>query len=99
MYNEMYLLPLSYQQSKIKERLSLPLLVVTAGNSFQHFAGVPNLPVEESNKKWMELQREHLLISTESRQVIIKDATHNLVTTGQEEFLKAIREFVESLEK
>jgi hypothetical protein len=47
----------------------------------------------------MELQREHLLISTESRQVIIKDATHNLVTTGQEEFLKAIREFVESLEK
>ena len=93
MYNELYLMPFAYEQSIIENPVQKPLLVITAGNSFQAFAGVPQIPIKESNKIWMDLQNKLLDISTNSRQVILENATHNLKKSAKQEFVNEILSF------
>ncbi len=98
MLNEMELLPMTYEISKVDTPLNLPLLVITAGDSFSAFTQVPNLPIKESNKVWMELQKKLLSVSNQSTQVIINGATHDLLLSAPEELAVEVAEFVKSLD-
>lgn len=97
MYNEMDLLALTYSHSQIKNPIDKPVLVITAENSFGAFSAIPNMPIEESNAIWAKLQKNQLEISSNSRQYIIKNATHDLLLTAPEEFAKVIIEFIKEL--
>ena len=98
MYNEMDLLKPTYIQSQIKKLIDKPILVITAENSFGAFSSVPNLPVEECNEVWARLQKNQLTISSNSRQHIIKNATHDLLLTAPAKLSKVIVEFINGLE-
>lgn len=89
-YNEMELLPISYIQSTIDKPLDIPVTVITAKNSFQTFANLPGLPVEESNKVWMDLQKRQLTTSTKSKHIVIENGTHDLKSSAKKEFIQAI---------
>lgn len=96
MYNELDLLPLTYEQVKVDEPFQKPVLVITAGNSFSAFARVPNLPIDESNKVWLRLQKELLSVSTNSQQKVLEGASHDLLLTASEELKEAILAFVKN---
>jgi len=97
MYNEMDLLIPTYTQSQFSKLIDKPILVITAENSFGAFSSVPNLPVEECNKIWAGLQKNQLTISSNSKQHIIKNATHDLLLTASTELNQVIVEFVNGL--
>ncbi len=97
MYNEMDLLILTYKQSQFSKLIDKPILVITAENSFGAFSSVPNLPVEECNEVWAGLQKNQLTISSNSKQYIIKNATHDLLLTASNELSQVIIEFVNGL--
>lgn len=97
MYNEMDLLPLTYQQTEIKTPLDIPLLVITAGDSFTAFKQIPGVPISESNQKWAGLQKKLLQISTQSEQYVIPNATHDLLLSAPEALEKAIVRFVKEM--
>lgn len=66
------------QVSDLEEQLgSVPLAVVSAGNSFAAFEG-SGIPVEESNRIWAELQEELTTLSSNSRQFVSDTARHGL---------------------
>ena len=54
-----------------------PVAVVTAGDSYAPY-GELGIPVEASNRVWRELQAELLDLSTNSRQWVAPDATHQI---------------------
>ncbi len=72
------LMPESVQDLRTTGSLGdLPLLVISAGNSFGAFLNSP-IPQPAANTKWMELQRRLVKLSTRSRHVIDETATHNI---------------------
>lgn len=97
MLNEMDLLPMTFQASELDEPINMPLLVITAENSFGAFDKIPSMPIEESNKVWMELQKSLLSTSTNSTQKIITGATHDLTLTAQQELVTIILAFIKDL--
>ncbi|MDC8004155.1 alpha/beta hydrolase [Aureisphaera galaxeae] len=97
MVNEMTLMDFSYSQSKVKSPTNVPLLVITAGNSFEAFRSIPGMPVEESNVIWERLQKEQLKLSSKSEQTIIPEATHDMVLSTPKELLNAVVSFVNTL--
>lgn len=97
MYNEMSLLNETYRHAKIKSPSDKPVLVITAGNSFEAFAVVPNLPIAESNKVWDKLQKGILEVSSNSEQKVIKNATHDLLLSAPNALRDFIVEFVKKL--
>jgi hypothetical protein len=68
----------------------LPLVVVTAGRSFDAFAGSP-IPIEESNPVWLELQRELVGLSAASEHILSPDANHNIEQSDPAAFVEGIR--------
>ena len=75
----------------------LPLVVVTAGNSFAPY-GALGIPVDAANEVWMQLQSEFLDLSTDAVQLVAPDATHQigsdapeLVVTAIERVIRAVR--------
>ncbi|NAY92190.1 alpha/beta fold hydrolase [Muricauda sp. JGD-17] len=98
MYNEMDLLPMTYEQSEIKTPIDIPLLVISAGDSFEAFAKVPNLPKKESNEVWNILQKKLLDISTNSLHHIIEKGSHDLLLTSPTELERTIKKYISSLD-
>lgn len=99
MVNEMDLLPITYENAKIDQPLDIPVLVITAGNSFEAFSKVPGMPVEESNKVWFELQEQLKNVSSDSRQRILKNATHDLLLTAHSDLVNEVVPFVKDLKR
>ncbi len=97
MYNELDLLPLTYEQVKVEDPFQKPALIVTAGSSFSAFTQVRNLPIDESNEIWMKLQKELLLVSTYSQQKILDGASHDLLLSGFDGLKTAVESFVKGL--
>jgi pimeloyl-ACP methyl ester carboxylesterase len=67
-----------------------PLVVLSAGRSFDAFAGT-GMPIEPSNAIWAELQRELAALSTRSTHRIVATATHNIHITDPDAVVEAIR--------
>lgn len=97
-YNEMLLLPQTYLESTFTQPINKPVLVITAGNSFEAFSFVPGLPVKESNKVWAKMQKDLLKVSTNSHQHVIRQATHDLRQTAPEALNRLVVQFVMGLE-
>jgi hypothetical protein len=57
---------------------NLPLIVVTAGRSFDAYAGSP-IPIEDANAVWLELQVELASFSSDSSQLISPSASHWII--------------------
>ncbi len=69
---------------------NLPLVVVTAGRSFDAFVGSP-IPIEESNPVWLDLQSELLALSTAATQILSPQAHHNIDQSDPATFVQGIR--------
>jgi pimeloyl-ACP methyl ester carboxylesterase len=76
----------------------LPLVVVTAGRSFDAFVGSP-IPIEESNPVWLELQAELVRLSKVSEQILSPDSHHNIEQTDPAAFVDGIRRAVAAARK
>jgi pimeloyl-ACP methyl ester carboxylesterase len=71
----------------------LPLVVVTAGRSFDAFVG-SGIPIEESNPVWLELQAELVGLSKNSEQIVSPESHHNLEQSDPAAFVDGIRRAV-----
>ena len=77
---------------------SRPLAVVTAGNSLAAFEAVaPDLPVADGNRVWARLQEEFLGLSTNSRQFLSVNSTHDIANDDPQMVVDAVRWVLESL--
>jgi len=57
----------------------LPLVVVSAGHSFDAFKGLAkNIPLDRANKTWLDLQSDLALLSSNTTQLIDPTATHDI---------------------
>ncbi len=56
----------------------LPLVVVTAGRSFEAFSELVDLPRPDVDTMWLRLQRELAALSSDSRHVTSPTATHRI---------------------
>ena len=97
MYNELDLLPLTYEQAWVEKETSIPALILTAQNSFGAFAHIPMIPVEESNEIWMKLQEALAKRYANSQHEVIPGATHDLLITQPDAFREAVVKFVKGL--
>ena len=68
----------------------LPLVVVTAGNSFAAFEGT-GIPIVEANAIWLELQRELVALSRDTVQLSSETGTHALGETDPGIVVEGIR--------
>ncbi len=75
----------------------VPLLVISAGNSFGAFADAP-LPHAESNDEWRDLQRELVSLSPNVEHVVVESATHAIHWTHPEVVTKGISRLLRRLE-
>lgn len=69
---------------------SLPLVVVSAGNSFAAFEG-SGIPVDASNRVWADLQKDLAGLSSRSYHLISESAMHDLQFSDPAILLEAIR--------
>ena len=74
----------------------LPVVVVTAGRSFDAFVG-SEIPIEESNPVWLELQRELVGLSTASEHILSPDANHNIEQSDPAAFVDGIRRAISTV--
>ncbi len=75
----------------------VPLVVVSARRSFDAFRALaPDLPFEEADRVWMELQADLATLSTNSTHMISETGDHNINFTDPEMVLRAIRQVVAS---
>jgi pimeloyl-ACP methyl ester carboxylesterase len=89
-YNEMLLFPKQSTGEIIPSKINKPICVVSAGNSFGAFKGfIPDDMINDSNVKWMELQKKIMALSTNSNQIILGQATHRLTDNSSDEMIKA----------
>lgn len=71
----------------------LPLVVITAGKSFDAFKGM-GLPVDESEVVWQELQRELVALSSDAEHLISPDGNHALPETDPDLIVEGIKRAV-----
>ena len=69
----------------------LPLVVLTAGRSFEAFAG-SGIPVSASNEIWVSLQDELAALSTLSVHMVSQHGDHRLNQTDQQAVIGAIEQ-------
>ena len=69
----------------------LPLVVVSAGHSFDKFFPAGERQTELMNEKWMRLQDELARLSTNSVHLVNKTATHGIAREQPEFVIAAIR--------
>jgi pimeloyl-ACP methyl ester carboxylesterase len=70
----------------------LPLVVVSAGHSFDAFRGFTDrLPFDKANKTWLELQGQLTRLSSNSTQLINPTATHDINFDDPDLIVKGIR--------
>ncbi len=75
---------------------SLPVTIITAGNSFAAFEGL-GIPIAESNAVWLELQRDLLRLSTATVQYISPKASHHIDRDDPELIVRVVAEIVDTL--
>lgn len=77
----------------------LPLVVVTAGHSFDAFRDfTDDLPFEEAEATWQSLQFELTRLSTNSLHLISPNATHNIHFDDPEIVIEAVEQMLSMLE-
>ena len=77
----------------------LPLVVITAGKSFEAFRPlVDDFPFDEANVTWLELQSELATLSTNSVHLISEDADHNINFTDPEIILQGVAEMLSMID-
>ena len=70
----------------------LPLVVVSAGHSFDAFRGLTNrIPFDKANKTWLELQGDLARLSPNSTQLIDPTATHDINFDDSDLIIKGVR--------
>lgn len=83
------------QVAQTKPLSRLPLLVLTAGSSFDAFrALIPELPIAQSNQVWLELQAELATLSHNSSHQISQKAGHYLMVDEPDFVSQAIGQFL-----
>jgi uncharacterized protein (TIGR02246 family) len=76
----------------------LPLVVVTAGRSFDGFrAMAPDWPFEQADRIWTDLQSRLLELSTHSWQHVSPSATHDIHTDDPGLVVQALTELVDTV--
>ncbi len=82
------------QAARVRSLGRIPIAVVSAKNSFEAFQPLPdNFPLEEANRKWMELQTELLRLSINSRH-FISEGAHNIQLDNSQLVIDAIESVV-----
>ncbi len=97
MFNELDLLTLTEDQALVTGPFSFPVLVISAGNSFESFANAPDLPIAKSNEIWSVLQKRLLELSEDSEHKVLENATHDLLLSAFDELKDAVNSFVNDL--
>jgi pimeloyl-ACP methyl ester carboxylesterase len=70
----------------------LPLVVVSAGQSFDAFRALTkSIPFDEANKTWLELQGKLARLSSNSTQLIDSRATHDINFDNPDIIIKGVR--------
>jgi pimeloyl-ACP methyl ester carboxylesterase len=70
----------------------LPLVVVSAGHSFDAFKSLAkNIPLDKANKTWLDLQSNLALLSSNTTQLIDPTATHDINLDDPDLIVKGIR--------
>ena len=70
----------------------LPLVVVSAGHSFDAFKSLAkNIPLDKANKTWLDLQSDLALLSSNTTQLIDPTATHDINFDDPDLIVKGIR--------
>ncbi len=79
-----------------REATDLPLAVVSAGRSFAAFPQLAdNLPIEEANRRWLELQADLVTLSSNARQFVSPEATHDITRDDPSMVVEAVLHVVE----
>ncbi len=76
----------------------LPIVVLTARNSFAAFANTP-IPREESNAIWLDLQRELAALSRDGLQLFSERGHHRLQESDPEAVVGAVRRGLEMVRR
>ena len=93
--SEMAQSPVSAAQTKAAQMSDdLPLAVVTARRSFQAFEGLP-MPLDASDKVWMELQKELVQLTNTAKHFISETATHDINFDDPDSVIEAIKYVLE----
>lgn len=75
----------------------LPLVVVSAGRSFDAFREIaPDWPFDRANETWATLQHDLVGLSTHSWQLVSPDATHDIHVDDPELIVTALGELIDS---
>ena len=92
---------ISAQQAAATAELDdLPLVVITAGRSFDAFRPlVDEFPFEEADQTWLELQAELASLSTNSVHLVSETADHNINFTDPAMILTGVAEMMQMLEQ
>lgn len=70
----------------------LPLVVVSAGHSFDAFKSLAkNIPFDKANKTWLDLQSDLARLSSNTSQLIDPTATHDINFDDPEIIIKGVR--------
>ncbi len=75
---------------------SLPVAIITAGNSFAAFEGL-GIPIAESNTVWLELQHDLLRLTTATVQYVSPKASHHIDRDDPELIVRVVAEVVDTL--
>lgn len=75
---------------------NIPLVVVTAGNSFAAFEG-SGIPREAANATWMELQSELVKLSARGVQFVSDTANHRIYASDPGIVVRGIRHVVQAV--
>lgn len=79
-----------------RKPMDLPLAVVSAGRSFAAFPQLADkLPIAEANRRWSELQADLVTLSSNSRQFVSPEATHDITRDDPSMVVEAVLYVVE----
>lgn len=88
----------SQQTTQVRDLGDKPLAVVSAENSLQTFAVLdPDLPFEEGNRVWRELQAELGNLSTNSIHLVSEQGDHYIHATDPDLVLEGLDWVLEAL--
>ena len=92
-YSEMQLVDESGAQVEATKSIGdLPLVVVSAGHSFDAFRTFTDrIPFDTANKRWLKLQGELARLSSNSTQLIDPTATHDINFDDPDIIIKGVR--------
>lgn len=76
----------------------LPLIVLTAENSFETFRGAP-FSIEKSNAVWMDLQNELAALSKDSTHLLSTQGAHDINKSDPAAFVSAIKLGIDAARK